>query len=284
MKTKLFIISLVCFLGLNLMASTHLITSADFMSLIKAKKEIIIIDASKAETYKTMHIKNAINIPHKTLYAESEVEGILKSPEELAKIFGKHGVSNTSSIIIYDEGSQKYSSRVYWVLEHLGATDVKILHRDMDEWKKNRVPLTRLPGKLPATTFTVKLNNSVAVDMAYVKTKLNNSSTVLVDARTAAEFKGTSTDPLSPGHIPGAINLNYEDVLDAKKAFKSKEEITAIAKKHGITSDKEIILYCKTSIRGAVLFAAFSDILGYPNVKVYDGALAEWQVSNKVEK
>jgi len=254
------------------------------MSLVKAKKELVIIDVSKEDTYRTVHIKNAINIPHTKLYAKGEIEGVLKSDVELAALFGKHGVSNASSIIIYDEGSQKYSSRVYWILEYLGASDVKILHKNMDQWKKERVPLTRLPGKLPATTFNAKPNPAISVDMAYVKSKLNNPSTILIDARTAEEFNGTSETPESPGHIPGAINLNYEDVLNAKKAFKSKEEIAAIANKLGITSDKELVLYCRTSVRGAVLFAAFYDILGYKNVKVYDGALAEWQLSNSVVK
>lgn len=254
-----------------------IISAKQFMDMVKAKENMVIVDAGKASAYKTSHVKDAVSIPHTTLYKEGGIEGIIKSPDDLAKIFGSKGVSNTAKIVVYDGGTQKYSTRVYWILKYLGAKDVKILHKDMDQWKKVRVPLTRMPASAKATTFTASVDNSINADMAYVNAHKGDANVKLVDARTAAEFNGTSTDPVSKGHIPGAINLDYKDVLNAKEAFKSKAEIEAIASKLGITANDELIFYCKTSIRGAVLYVAFKEILGYSKVKVYEGAYAEWE-------
>jgi len=285
MKTKNLIYLILTFICLEATATNAIISPTDFMGVLHSKKPMVIIDASKTSAYKTMHIKGAVNIYHKNLYAEGEVEAMIKSPEELAKIFGSHGVNESSPVVIYDEGSQKYSTRVYWILKYLGVKDVKVLHRDMAQWKKARIPLSRMPVKLHSVSFVPHIKADLYADSDYVKSILNSSTAILVDARTIEEFNGTSEEPLSPGHIPGAVNLNYKDVLSASNSFKTKEQLKEIAKKKGITPEKELILYCKTSIRAAVLFFAFKDILEYPHVKVYDGALAQWiALGNSTQK
>ncbi len=252
------------------MAQGDIITAAEFMKMFKADKNLVIIDASKADSYKKTHIKNAVNIPHKSLYQETDVEGLIESPEALAGIFGAKGVSETKTIVVYDGGSQKYSSRVYWVLKYLGAPNVKILHKDMNEWRKSRVPITKMPTKVSKATFTPKVNANVIADLAYVK----SGKAIIVDVRAPGEFDGTADN--SDGHLPKAININHKDLLTDTEAFKSKAELEAIAKKHGLSADKAIVAYCRTSVRAAVLYAAFVNILGYTNVKVYDGAYLEW--------
>ena len=86
------------------------------------------------------------------------------------------------------------------------------------------------------------------------------------------------------GHIPGAVNINYETLLDAKGVYKSKDELKTIFESKGVTPEKTAILYCETGVRASTLFLALKE-LGYPNVKVYDGAYIEWQAasSNPVE-
>ena len=102
---------------------------------------------------------------------------------------------------------------------------------------------------------------------------------VIVDCRTADEFNGLKK---SEGHIPGAININYEELLTDTGAFKDIEALKTIAEKYGVTPDKELILYCRTSVRAAPAFIAFKNILGYENVRVYDGAYLEWVASHPV--
>jgi thiosulfate/3-mercaptopyruvate sulfurtransferase len=259
-------------------AQGDIITAAEFMKLVKTDKNLVIIDASKADSYQKTHVKDAVNIPHKSLYNETEIEGLLNSPAELANIFGSNGVSETKTIVVYDGGSQKYSSRVYWILKYLGAPNVKLLHKDMNEWRSSRVPITKMPTKIVKASFTANVNDALIADLAYVK----SGKAVIVDNRAPNEFDGSADN--SDGHFPGAININHKDLLTDTEAFKSKEELEAIAKKHGLTPDKAIVAYCRTSVRAAVLYAAFVNILGYTNVKVYDGAYLEWVAKgNKLE-
>jgi thiosulfate/3-mercaptopyruvate sulfurtransferase len=274
MKTirSLILIAFVGLFSMSVIAQGDIISAADFMSLYKTNKSLAIIDASKADTYKQSHIKNAVNIPHATLNKDSEIDGLIKTPHEIAEILGKMGVSNTSTIVVYDEGSQKYSSRVYWVLKYLGAKDVKILHKDMMAFKKARVPLTALPARPKPATFTVTLNKAVYADINEIKA----GKAKLIDVRSPEEYNGTADN--SEGHLPGAINIPYQELLTENGAFKSKAEMEKVVSKFGITANTPVIAYCRTSVRAAVLYAAFVNVLGYKNVKVYDGAYAEWVV------
>jgi thiosulfate/3-mercaptopyruvate sulfurtransferase len=268
--------------SLSLSAQTDLITAKDFMALRKAEKELVVIDANKPKNYKVNHIKGAININHNDLYKpkEGDVSGIIMDTEDLAKFFGEQGISETSKIVIYDDGSHKYDSRLYWVLKYMGATDVKIMHKDMKVWRSARVPLTSTPARIDATTFTPTVNDAFFADMEYVKMNKDLPGFVLVDCRTADEFNGVKK---SEGAIPGAININYEDLLTDNGTFKSVAELTAIAEKNGITPESELLLYCRTSVRAAVAFVAFNNILGYEKVRVYDGAYLEWVANYPVE-
>ncbi|MFC2106956.1 sulfurtransferase [Bacteroidota bacterium] len=260
------------------------ITAKDFAKEMKSNKSLVIIDANSADNYAKAHINGAISIPHKSLYKDGDIEGLIRSPENLAKFLGSKGVSNTAPIVVYDDGSNKYSTRVYWVLKYLGAENVRILHKDMNQFKAARIMLSRTPVKAKATTFTANVNPKIFAKIEDVKAAKAN--TVIVDARSDAEYKGVDEKKESKGHIKGAVNLEYKEVLKANGDFKSKEEIQEIASAKGITADKEIIVYCIMGVRAAVVYVAIADILEYPNVRLYDGGYAEYSAdtSNPIEK
>lgn len=259
------------------------VNAKDFTKEVKADKSLVVIDANTADNYAKSHVMGAVNVPHKELYKDGEIEGLIKSPEDLAAYFGKKGISNTSKIVIYDDGSNKYSSRVYWVLTYLGAENVRLLHKDMDVWKVARVPITRNKTTVKAATFTPVVNSSINVQAADVKAC--SGGCIVVDSRDVTEYNGTSEKPVSLGHIKGSINIDYKEFVDDKGAFKPVDQLKAVAEKNGLTADKTIILYCITSVRACVSYVALKEILGYPNVKIYDGAYNEWiALGNPMEK
>lgn len=273
MKTvkRIFLVAVVGLFFSSAMAQGDIISAADFMKLYKADKSLVIIDASKADTYKKSHIRNAVNIPSADVSLTKDgVDGILKSPKELAELFGSKGITESSNIVIYDGGSQKYSARVYWALKYVGAGNVKILHKDMGMFKKSRVPLTPLPTKTKSATFTPKVNDALFADINYVK----SGKAKIIDVRNDDEFVGAANN--SDGHLPGAIHLNYKDLLAENEAFLPAAEMEKVVAKFGLTPDSPVVTYCRTSVRATVLYAALVNVLGYKNVKVYDGAYLEW--------
>ncbi len=273
----------------NLVAQGDIITAKQFKELKKNTDNLTVIDASKAKLYKKAHLKGAINVPYKILnQKDGEVKGLMKSPEELAKILGNKGISNKDKIVVYDEGSQKYSSRVYWVLKYLGAKDVKILHKDNKSWRKARLPLTSTPTKSDVKTFEVNLESSILATIDFIESNLNNENVVLIDARGTEEYSGVMDEKknkYSKGHLPGAVHISFKDVLNEDKSFKSLEDMNKLADANGFNPEKTYVVYCKTGIKASVVFVALKNVLNYPNVKLYDGAYLEWEFKGKpIEK
>ena len=261
-------------------ARADIISAQEVKTLMNDNENLVIIDANKYENYRSVHLEGAVHIYHTSLYQGGDVPGLIKSPAELADIFGKKGVSTNSTIVIYDDAGQLYSSRVYWILKYLGAENVRLLHKDIDVWCKAGLPLSTRPTRVDPVTFTPDPIPNLNASTDYVRDHKDDPNVVLVDVRTPAEFDGTAKN--SEGHIAGAINLNYTDLLTETGAFKEASELTDIATANGLAPEKEIIFYCRTSVRGTVSFAAFESVLGYENVKVYDGAHVEWKKSNPV--
>jgi thiosulfate/3-mercaptopyruvate sulfurtransferase len=265
-------------------AQTDIISAADLSKKIKAKEKITIISARKEADYKKAHLKNAIHIDLKKMVSDTDPKGVLKSPDELAKYLGSKGIDGSGLIVIYDDGKMKYAGRTYWIFKYLGVENVKVLHRDLKKWQPARLMVTKSPTKIVAKTFTPKIDKSIFVDLAWMKAHYKDANVVLVDVRPPDEFHGTSTKPESKGHIPGAKNMEFTKVLKENGNMKPKAEIQALADGVGATADKTIILYCGTSTRAGIVFLAFKNILGLPDVKVYEGAYNEWVIDNPVEK
>lgn len=261
-------------LSISIFAQSPLISAKDFAAELKANKSLVVIDVNGADIYGKQHIQGAINLPHKDLYKPGVIEGQIKPAEELATLFGKKGVSNTSKIVLYDEGSNRYNSRVWWILKSIGASNVSILHFNMDQFAAARIPLTATPSSNKSTTFEVAESAYKAFIMADVL-KLAEG-TLLLDAREKDEFEGADAAKKSKGHLPGAVWMNYKEVLTATGAYKSKEEIVAASAKFGATPEKPIVVYCNSGIKAAVLYIALKEIAGFQNVSNYVGSYADW--------
>ena len=283
--TKLFSSLLIIILGINNAFAQDIITAKEFIALQKEKPSIVVIDASKDKLYATSHIEGAINIPYVILNEkEGKYDGMMLPVEEVAKIFGKKGVSNDDTIIVYDEGSQKYSTLVYWTFKYLGAKDVKVMHKEMNAFRDARVKLTSEVPTVKAKTFTVNLVPEIYADAAYVESVIGKSDVVIIDARTPDEFNGVRNEKstYSNGHIKGAINIPYESLVKAgTNVFISPDEFKKLAAIE-FSPDNTYILYCKTGIKGATLYTYMTNVLGFKNVKNYKGAYAEWDYLGKL--
>ncbi len=278
---KLIFLALALFIVSSVVAQD--VISVNDLAKISKNNDVVMVWAGAEDGYK-VHITGSVNVPHSSLCTDVPIRNVIKSTADMAKELGANGISPDKTIVVYDEGSTKYAGRMYWMLKYLGAPNVKMLNGNMTAWKAGRKPITGSPTKLGAATFTPKVNESVMAKMDEVKKAVNNSAYVIVDARTPEEYAGTAETDLRPGHIPSAVNVNYETLIDDKGLLKSNEALKAMFESKGITSNKTAIVYCETSVRAGVIFLALKG-LGYPNVKVYDGAYLEWQAtaSNKVD-
>jgi thiosulfate/3-mercaptopyruvate sulfurtransferase len=242
---------------------------------------LVIVSAGTAAEYAKVHIVGAISLPYTSFDKPGKPEGLLKTDAEMAKILGDAGISEKSTIVFYDEFDGRYAARMYMLVKYLGAKDVKVLDGGIEEWKKGRKPVTKNPSTIKKTTFTP---TPVKKWMTTQQNVASKGNAVLVDTRAPGEYKGTENN--SKGHIPGAVNIEYKELITANGKLKTKAELEKVYAAKGITKDKEVILYCSSGVRTGLHFLALVSILNYTNVKIYDGGYNEWVHNNptKIEK
>ena len=283
--TKLFSSLLITILFVSNAFAQDLITAKEFTTLQKEKPNLVVVDASKDKLYAQSHIEGAINIPYVILNEKDpKIDGTMLPLEDVAKILGNKGISNEDTIVVYDEGTQKYSTLVYWIFKYLGAKDVKVLHKEMNAFRDARIKLTSEVPAVKAKTFTVNLVPDINADAVYVESAIGKSDIVIIDARTPDEFNGIRNEKstYSNGHIKGAINIPYESLVKTgTNVFISPDEFKKLAGME-LSPEKTYLLYCKTGIKGATLYTYMTSVLGFKNVKNYKGAYAEWDYLGKL--
>jgi thiosulfate/3-mercaptopyruvate sulfurtransferase len=267
----LFVLSLV---SIHAIAQSPVISVKDFASEIKSNKNLVIVDVNSPEIYAKQHIQGAINLFFKELYQPNAVEGKLRPNNELADILGKKGISNTAKIVVYENESNKHNNRVWWILKSLGAQDVWTLHVDAKAFAAAQIAMNSVPATAKPTTFTVTDSPYKSLTMDEVKNL--PKGTLLLDGREKEEFEGVDAAKKSKGHIPGAVWMNYREVLTSTGAFKTKDEIVAAAAKFGATPEKAIVVYCNSGVKASTLLVGLKEIAGFQNVQYYGGSYADW--------
>lgn len=185
-----------------------------------------------------------------------------------------YGISEDSHIVIYHiRGEVSVTARMFLTLEHLGLRGrVSYLNGGLEAWKKEGYPLTQEIPKVKRGNFKVK-PQSLLVDKNYVLKTLQSDKGVVVDARMQRFYDGDPTGNPRDGHISGAKNIPYTEMIDAANMFKTVDQLQAyfgpVASK-----EKEIVTYCFIGQTASVVYMA-GRILGY-NMKLYDHSLQEW--------
>lgn len=279
---KLFLMAVVVLFNVLAINAQDLISVAD-LAKIQKDANVVIVSAGTDAEYSKSHITGAVHVAYTAFDKTDKIKGLLVSPAEMAKILGSKGVSEKNKIVVYDEFDGRYAGRIYSLLKYLGAKDVAVLNGNMDAWKKARKPITKNVTNIKKTTFTPSVNNSFMATMAQAEAAAGKSNVVLIDTRAADEYKGVKD---SKGHLPGAINIDYKELLNADGTLKTKSELQKVYSNDGVSKDKEVILYCSTGVRTGLHYLALVDILGYTKVKVYDGGYNEFVEKNpsKIKK
>jgi thiosulfate/3-mercaptopyruvate sulfurtransferase len=201
----------------------------------------------------------------------------LPLPEVLAEKLGRWGIDKTRQVVVYDDSFGAIAARLWWLLRWLGHEACALLDGGFPKWQREGRPVRRdLPSVVP-TRFHPAVNDAMWVDAEEVAALLAAPGTLLVDARAEERFRG-EIEPLDKvaGHIPGAINMPYEDNLDFSGEFLSDEALREhyLAMLHGVPPQK-VVQMCGSGVTACHNILAMEHA-GLAGAKLYAGSWSEW--------
>lgn len=244
------------------------------------QENVAIVDMQSAEEYAAGHVAGAVNIAKDDIVISVPVENMLTSKSKVEKLMAANGISNTTTIIIYDANKMN-ASRFFWTMLMYGNENVKVVDGGIEAIKAAGIDLsTDVPAPAPATYTAGEKQTQWLATVKDVTAQLNqpNENVALLDVRSNAEY-------LETGKIPSSIMWDYLDNFYTDGTFKDTQATRINYINMDLRPEKEIVIYCQTSMRAAPVFLRLYDA-GYRNIKIYDGAYLEWSSNpnNPVER
>lgn len=229
--------------------------------------------------YLEAHIPGAVRFDlDKVKDASSPYPHMLPSERDFAEAVGALGIRNDTTIVVYDGIGLFSAPRVHWTFRIFGANDVRILDGGFPAWKADGRPVETGPQKpRERRNFVATLDAKAVAALKDVENAVRSGSVQIVDARAADRFRGEAPEPrpgLRAGHIPGARNLPWGDIVENGR-LKDSAQIAEAARKAGIDPDRPIIASCGSGV-SAVIIALGLEHIGQPVQAVYDGSWSEW--------
>jgi len=258
------------------------IVSTDWLQKNLKNAKVVIVDVRKVEDYKAGHIPGAVNVFYGSwAIKKGDLLNELPPIDDLADVVGSAGIDKDSLVVVIGKTDkipdQFDMTRVAWTLKYLGVQNVAILNGGQNQWAKENKPLSQDMVKAKAKPFKALAGKNLFVDKAFVVDKIGK--TTIVDTRGPAFYEGKEKLAFVPklGRIKGAVNLPVGQLYTPEGLYKDKAALAALAEKAvGSDLNKELILYCDTGKTATSWAFIMTEMLGYKDVKVYDGSSMEW--------
>jgi thiosulfate/3-mercaptopyruvate sulfurtransferase len=229
------------------------------------------------------HVPNAIAWNWTTELCDTLVRDIIPR-DKFEALMSKSGIGNNTTVILYGDNNNWFAAWALWQMKVYGHQDVRIMNGGRKKWLAEGRELstaTATPASAPYRASEPDL--SIRAFLPEVQEAVKGGRAALVDVRSPAEFTGEILAPPGlpetcqrGGHIPGAKSIPWGKACNEDGTFKSADELRALYGGAGVTPDKPVIAYCRIGERSSHTWFVLKHLLGYPDVKNYDGSWTEW--------
>ncbi len=241
--------------------------------------------------YDIGHIPGSVKIDwHEDLQDQTVRDFI--DPQGFATLMERFGIDNETTLIFYGDKNNWWAAYAYWFFAYMGHTNMKIMDGGRKKWESEGRPLTREVPHYEHTSYAARpmrtelraFRADVLDHIGYRDRQKVGEGKPLVDVRSPGEYSGEllhmpdypQEGALRGGHIPGARNIPWGKAVNDDGTFKSGAELRELYGGQGVTGDQDIVTYCRIGERSSHTWFVLHELLGYPNVRNYDGSWTEW--------
>jgi thiosulfate/3-mercaptopyruvate sulfurtransferase len=252
------------------------------------------VDYDPTANYNLGHVPGAVLFDWKKDINDPVSRNIF-SRQSCEDLLQRTGVNNNTTLVLYGDFNNWFAAFAFWAFKYYGFKDLRLMNGGRKKWLEEDRPISKdIPQYQRGNFKATEPDKSIRVFLNQVKEALDKENIAMVDVRSPKEFTGEILAPPEyptehaqrGGHIPGASNIPWSQAVKDDGMFKSVEELKQLYQSKGIVPEKEIIAYCRIGERSSHTWFVLKYLLGYPDVKNYDGSWTEWgnMVDNPIEK
>jgi thiosulfate/3-mercaptopyruvate sulfurtransferase len=244
------------------------------------------IDSHPDEAYETGHVPGAVGWDLHT-DMEHQLRRDIPDIAQFETLMSRSGIERNTTVVLYGDGNNRSATWAFWVMKFYGHDDVRIMDGGRTKWTLEGRPVEMVEPAVEPTAYwawAVEPDPTLRAMKEYVVKSLGRKGVTLLDTRTVEEYAGQLTSaPGTPqpdiyrkGRIPGAVHVPWDDGASGDGTFKSVSELRTMYSEAGIETSDEIISYCRLGVRASYSWFILKYILGFDDVRVYDGSWTEW--------
>jgi thiosulfate/3-mercaptopyruvate sulfurtransferase len=264
-------------------SASDVLVSTDWVAQHAKDANLRIVEVDVDTTaYGQGHVPGAVGWNWSTELCDTLVRDIIPKANFEA-LMSRSGIGNDTTVVLYGDNNNWFAAWAFWQMKIYGHRDVRIMNGGRKKWLSDSRDLeTAAPSVTPATYQAAAPDMSIRAFLPEVQDALKKG-TPLVDVRSPQEFTGEILAPPGlpetcqrGGHIPGAKSIPWGKACNEDGTFKSAAELQQLYGGAGVTPDRPVIAYCRIGERSSHTWFVLKHLLGYPNVKNYDGSWTEW--------
>ncbi len=246
--------------------------------------KVVVVEVDVDTTaYEEGHVPGAIGWNWRTQLSDN-VQRDIVSKADMEKLMQTSGIRNDSTVVLYGDNNNWFAAWAFWQMKIYGHDDVRIMDGGRKKWLAEGRALSQDTPTPASSNYNARAaDQSLRAYLPEVMEMYKSGNCALVDVRSADEFSGKVLSPPGlpetcqrGGHIPGAKNIGWGLACNEDGTFKNFDELKSLYDGKGVTSNKDIIAYCRIGERSSHSWFVLKYLLGYPNVKNYDGSWTEW--------
>ena len=266
-------------------ARPELLASPDWLAENLGRPEVRILDVrwrpdgTGRHAYAAGHIPNATYLDWHTALVDPEDNDtliLLAPPDQVGAAVASAGISNGSTVVVYDDTASLYASRTWWSLRAYGLESVRILDGGYGAWIESGRPTSHAANEPETAAFTPRAQLRTRLTTSDLRSLVGSPGAVILDGRAPAEYRGFEGNARRLGHVPGAVNLPASLTTDPGTGrFADGGALRTLMERAGVEPGRRVVCYDASGVSAAKLAFALA-LMGHDNVAVYDGGWADW--------
>ena len=238
---------------------------------------LLLVHVASAAAYQAAHIPGAVLVePGELVAGTPPAPGKLPSAAQLEALFSRLGYHQDLDIVVYDDEGGGWAGRFIWTLDIIGHRRWSYLDGGIHAWHAAGLPLHSGAGPAPAAMpVSLQLDLGPVAEVGDVLAAIGDAGSIIWDARSEAEYLGLRSGSRRAGHVPGAVNIDWQALMDPARQLRLITNLREVLAAHGITPDKNVITHCQTHHRSGLTYLA-ARLLDYPAIRAYHGSWSEW--------
>ncbi len=270
----------------NQYAQPDVLVSTDWVADHANDPQLRLVESNEdVLLYSTGHIPGAVHIDWQTDLNDSTVRDYINA-EKFAALLSRHAITPETTVIFYGDKNNWWAAYAFWVFQLFGHTNAKLMNGGRAKWMEEKRTLTQDVPHYPASSYplTPRFDGKIRAFRDDVLEHIDSHGP-LIDVRSPGEYKGEllhmpnypQEGALRGGHIPGAKNVPWARAVNADGTFKNLEDLKAIYEgEAGLKPGDDVIAYCRIGERSSLTWFVLTYLLGYSQVRNYDGSWTEW--------